>query len=156
MKTKLTYFAGLIPMLMLMFGFIVPIPYCDPLPKPKYLGINPAYYELNRQYSLDKQNQNNNKVTEKSLLKVIGTITMVKSYSRVPTLPGKPAILLFTFPCLENAWNLLKKWEISGILTLTRPGKKMKFGVSTFTFQNAIYKQNSFTSMSYLHFQHKH
>ncbi len=33
---------------------------------------------------------------------------------RVPTLPGKPGkpgILSFTFPGLENAWNLLKKWE---------------------------------------------
>ncbi len=28
---------------------------------------------------------------------------------RVLTLPGKPDILLFTFPGLENVWNLLKK-----------------------------------------------
>ncbi len=27
---------------------------------------------------------------------------------RVPMLPGKPGILSFTFPGLENAWNLLK------------------------------------------------
>ncbi len=32
---------------------------------------------------------------------------------RVPTLPGKPlkpGILSFTFPGLEQAWNLLQKW----------------------------------------------
>ncbi len=31
-------------------------------------------------------------------------------YYRVPTLPGKPGIQLFSFPGLEKAWNLLKKW----------------------------------------------
>ncbi len=32
-------------------------------------------------------------------------------------LPGKPGILLFTFPSMENALNLLKNWENPGILT---------------------------------------
>ncbi len=34
-------------------------------------------------------------------------------YVRVPTLPGKPTkpgILSFSFPDMENAWNLFKKW----------------------------------------------
>ncbi len=35
---------------------------------------------------------------------------MVVEYHRVPTLPGKPGILSFSFPGLENAWNLPKKW----------------------------------------------
>ncbi len=77
---------------------------------------------------------------------------------RVPTLPGKPGILSFTFPGLENVWNLLKKWEIPGILT-HNPKKIWKieifiFSVSRFTFQDVIYIW--FTSLSYLHYQHKY
>ncbi len=37
---------------------------------------------------------------------------MHRSIYRVPTLPGKPGkpgILSFSFPGLENTWNLLKK-----------------------------------------------
>ncbi len=33
----------------------------------------------------------------------------LNSLYRVPTLPRKPGILSFSFPGLENAWNLLKK-----------------------------------------------
>ncbi len=35
----------------------------------------------------------------------------VSTWNRLPTLPGKPGILSFTFPGLENALNLLKKHE---------------------------------------------
>ncbi len=54
---------------------------------------------------------------------------------RVPTKPGKPGILSFSFSCLENAWksgkNLGKKLEIC------------KFYVWSFTFQDFIYKNSS-------------
>ncbi len=42
------------------------------------------------------------------LIVVLGFL--FNSVIRVPTVPGKPGILSFSFPCLENAWNLLKKW----------------------------------------------
>ncbi len=29
---------------------------------------------------------------------------------RFPSLPGKPGILSFSFPGMENALNLLKRW----------------------------------------------
>ncbi len=64
---------------------------------------------------------------------------------RVPTLPGKLGILSFTFPGLENAWNLFKKFEKLGILTQNL-GKKhviCKFSVSRFTFPDVIYKKSS-------------
>ncbi len=51
----------------------------------------------------------------------------------------KTEILLFTFPILDNAWNLLKKWEKPGILTQNLE-KKVKFVYSVFhskfTFQD--------------------
>ncbi len=72
-------------------------------------------------------------------------------YIRVPNLPGKCGILLFTFTGLENAGNLLKKWEIPGILT-QNIGKKLNF--ENFMFPNKLCKMSlqikSFTSMLYL------
>ncbi len=47
--------------------------------------------------------QHNTKVTSHAPI-----IFMHLSYFRVPKLPGKPGILSFTFPGLENVWNLLK------------------------------------------------
>ncbi len=77
---------------------------------------------------------------------------------RVPTLPGKPGILSFTFPDLENAWNLLKKWWKPGILTQNLK-KNLCFANSVFQdslFKMWFTKQIWFISLSYLHYQHKH
>ncbi len=68
------------------------------------------------------------------------------SPTRIPTLPGKPGILSFIFPDLENVWDLIKKCEKPGILTQNLEEKKhaiCKFSVSRFTFQDVIYKTNS-------------
>ncbi len=47
----------------------------------------------------------------------IHTITTV---STLPGKNGKPGILSFTFPGLENAWNLLKRtWNFN-----PKPGRK--------------------------------
>ncbi len=74
---------------------------------------------------------------------------------RVPTLHGKPlkpGILSFTFPGLENAWNLSKKWENPGILTQTLEKLYIsKFGVSKFTFQDVIYKINSVVHLCHIY-----
>ncbi len=53
-----------------------------------------------------------------------------------------------------DAWNLLKSGNFNSKL-----GKKIeifKFDVSRFTFQDVIYNNKIFTSISYLHYQHKH
>ncbi len=45
---------------------------------------------------------------------------------------------------MENAWNLLKKWENPGILTQNLEKREIsKFDVSKFTFHDVIYKINS-------------
>ncbi len=61
---------------------------------------------------------------------------------RVPKLPWKPGILLFTFPSLENAWNLLKNCE--NLKFLLKTWKKLvlcKFCFSWFSFQDVIFKK---------------
>ncbi len=61
---------------------------------------------------------------------------------RVPTLPGKPGIVSFTFPGQENALNFFKKWEKPGILTQNLKEKKLcKYAVYIFTFQDVIYRK---------------
>ncbi len=67
----------------------------------------------------------------------------------LPRKPWKPGFFLFTFPGLENAWNLLKKWGNHGILTQNLEKNFViwnllicKLHVSKFTFKNAIYKKN--------------
>ncbi len=64
---------------------------------------------------------------------------------RVPTLPGKPGILLFSFQGLENAWNLLK----SGILTQNLEKKTLKLANSM--FQASLFKM-SFTNIILIDF----
>ncbi len=54
---------------------------------------------------------------------------------------------------LEFAHKLGKTWNFN-----SKPGKKIeisKFDVSRFTSQDVIYKKYSFTSFSYLHYEHK-
>ncbi len=80
------------------------------------------------------------------------------TFFRVPTLPWKPwnFVIYFSRPgkCLEFAQKVGKAWNFN-----SKPGKyyiERKFGVSRFTFQDVISKKESFTSFSYLHYQHKH
>ncbi len=63
---------------------------------------------------------------------------------RVPTLHRKPAILSFSFPGLENAWNLLKKWYFN-----SKPGKNFKFANSM--FQASLFNM-SFTKIILIYF----
>ncbi len=68
---------------------------------------------------------------------------IVNSIVRVPKLPGKPGILSFTFPGLENAWNLLENWKTWNFNS--KPGKKLyfvNFCFSRFIFQDVIFKKN--------------
>ncbi len=78
-------------------------------------------------------------ITQNGVLKNISWITI-----RVPTLLGKhekTGILSFTFPGLENAWNLLKNCEKSGILSQNLENLVFcKFCFSSFTFQDVIFK----------------
>ncbi len=57
--------------------------------------------------------------------------------------------------CLEFAQKMEKTFNF-----ISKPGKNFifnsKFSVLRFTFQNIIYKYISFTSLLYLHYQHKH
>ncbi len=85
-------------------------------------------------------------------------ILLFPAVSRVPTLPGKPGILSFILPGLENAWNLLKNCEKPGILTQNLE-KNLYF--VNFVFQDSLFKmwfskKRWFTSLWYLHYQHKH
>ncbi len=61
----------------------------------------------------------------------------------LPGKPWKPRILSFTFPGLENAWNLLKNSEKPGILTQNLEKKLVLciFCFSRFTFQDDIFKK---------------
>ncbi len=82
---------------------------------------------------------------------------LVNWLSRVPKLPGKPGILSFTFPGLENAWHLLKNWKTWNFNS--KPGKSLYFVY--FVFQDSLLKMTFskkiwFMSLSYLHYQHKH
>ncbi len=52
-------------------------------------------------------------------------------------------------------------WKMHGICSKswnfnTKPGNNFKFCVSRFSFQDVIYKKIWFTSLSHLHYQHKH
>ncbi len=73
-------------------------------------------------------------------------MSLVLHVYRVPTLPGKPwkpGILSFSFPGLENAWNLLKKNNIKKSGKNLEKREICKFYVSNFTFQDVIYKNKS-------------
>ncbi len=75
--------------------------------------------------------------------------SLFETLHRVPILPGKPGILSFSFPGLQIAQKVVKSWNFNSI-----PGKKLeisKFYISSFTFQDVIYKNNS--DLLYLHYQ---
>ncbi len=75
---------------------------------------------------------------------------------KVPTLPGNIENLELCHLCFQ-AWKFLEfalKWGKAGILT---PNLEVcKFCLSIFTFQDVIYKNISFTSLSYIHYQYQH
>ncbi len=84
-------------------------------------------------------------------MSLIGSTTIqIQSEYRVPTLPGKPGILSFTFPCLENAWNLLKKCENPGMLTQSL---EKTWNFVNFMFQDSHFKM-SFTKNYYIQLCH--
>ncbi len=56
---------------------------------------------------------------------------------------------------MENAWNLLKKWEEPGIITQNMEKKYLKF--VNLVFQDSLFKMPftkkiGFTSLLYLHY----
>ncbi len=59
-----------------------------------------------------------------------------------------PGILSFSFPGLENGWNMLKKWEKPGLLTQNLE-KILKFENSV--FQTSLFKM-SFTKIIRIYF----
>ncbi len=58
-------------------------------------------------------------------------------YYRLHIPPGKPGNLLFTFPELENAWNLLQKWENLEFYFKTW---KKTFKLVNSVFQDSLFK----------------
>ncbi len=63
---------------------------------------------------------------------------------RVPTLPGKPGILSFSFPGLEFAQKVVKTWNFN-----SKPEKNMKLANSM--FQASLFKM-SFTKIILIYF----
>ncbi len=56
---------------------------------------------------------------------MLANLEQMSGLNRVPTLPGKPGILSFTFPGLENTWNMLKKWGGGRMNFNSKPRVKM-------------------------------
>ncbi len=74
--------------------------------------------------------------------------------NRVSTLsakPAKPGILSYTFPCLENAWNLFKKLRRKNWNFNSKPEKN--FNLVNLVFQDSLFKM-SFTKYFHLHLCH--
>ncbi len=71
------------------------------------------------------------------------TRTVPPYNARVPTLPGKPGILSFSFPGLEFAQKVVKTWNFK-LKTWKKNLEICKFYASSFTFQDVIYKNNFF------------
>ncbi len=80
-------------------------------------------------------------------------------YSGFPPFPKNLEILEFCH-ILFQAWKMpgiAQNVRKLGNLTQNMPKLYIsKFCVSRLTFQDVIYKNNSFTSFSYLHYQHTH
>ncbi len=72
--------------------------------------------QVERDYTFAEAHFNNTIPFAAAFFSIVCTLNIC-NVSRVPTLPGKPWDLevYHTFAGLENAWNLLKEWEILGI-----------------------------------------